>query len=69
MAEKIKIHTEFIRLCDLLKFIGAAETGGMAKEAILGGEVAVNGEVCFLKGKKLRPGDKIEFGNEEIIIE
>ncbi len=50
-------HGEFIKLQDLLKFAGAVETGGDAKLIIQEGRVAVNGEVCTMRGKKLRPGD------------
>ena len=60
-TEKIKIHTEFIKLQDLLKFAGAAETGGEAKLLIQDGEVKVNGEVCTMRGKKMRDGDEAEF--------
>ena len=56
--EEIKIHTEFIKLQDLLKFAGAVETGGDAKLIIQEGRVSVNGEVCTMRGKKLRPGDR-----------
>ena len=58
----IQITTEFIKLQDLLKCAGLVETGGEAKEAIQAGEVKVNGEVCAMRGKKLRPGDVAEFG-------
>lgn len=61
MAEEIPIHTEFIKLQDFLKFANAVETGGMAKNVILDGEVQVNGEVCTMRGKKLRPGDEVRF--------
>ncbi len=54
----IKIHTEFIKLQDLLKFAGAVETGGDAKLIIQEGRVTVNGEVCAMRGRKLRPGDR-----------
>ena len=54
-SETIQIHTEFIKLQDLLKFAGAVETGGDAKLIIQEGRVAVNGEVCTMRGKKLRP--------------
>jgi len=37
------------------------ESGGMAKNFILNEEVRVNGEVCAMRGKKLRPGDRVEF--------
>ena len=56
--EEIQIHTEFIKLQDLLKFAGAVGTGGQAKELIQAGQVLVNGEVCTMRGKKLRPGDR-----------
>lgn len=55
--EEIRIREEYIRLCDALKLCGVAGTGGMAKMMILDGLVAVNGEVCLMKGKKLKPGD------------
>ena len=53
----INISTEFIKLDSLLKFSGAAETGGMAKEAIQNGEVSFNGEICTMRGKKVRSGN------------
>ena len=61
---EIAITTEFIKLQDLLKLAGAVETGGEAKERIQGGEAAVNGEVCLQRGKKLRPGDTVDFAGE-----
>ena len=57
----IPIHTEFIKLQDFLKFANAVESGGMAKNMILNEEVQVNGEVCTMRGKKLRPGDVVTF--------
>ena len=58
-AEKITISTEYIKLDSLLKFAGTSVTGGQAKELILGGKIAVNGEICLMRGKKLRPGDTV----------
>lgn len=55
--QRVAIATEFIKLDALLKFAGVTETGGEAKEAIQAGEVKVNGAVCTMRGKKLRPGD------------
>ena len=63
--KKITITTEFIKLQDLLKFANLVETGGEAKERIQGGEVQVNGEVCTMRGKKIRPGDTVTFQNQE----
>lgn len=62
----ITIHTEFIRLQDVLKLANLVETGGEAKERIQGGEALVNGQVCTQRGKKLRPGDTVFFDGEEI---
>ena len=59
MAEKVSISTEFIKLDSFLKFCGAAETGGQAKELVQGGKVLFNGEVCTMRGKKLRRGDVV----------
>ena len=68
--ETIKIETEFIRLDALLKFAGIMETGGAAKLAIQSGEVAVNGEICTMRGKKLRPGDRVTVDDEtELLVE
>ena len=64
-SETIQIHTEFIKLQDLLKFAGAVETGGDAKLIIQEGRVAVNGEVCTMRGKKIRPGDVVAFRGQE----
>ena len=54
--EQIAIDSEFIKLDSFLKFAGLAQTGGQAKDAIQAGAVLVNGEVCTMRGKKLRPG-------------
>lgn len=64
MAEKnetitVSIHTEFIKLDSLLKFAGLCDTGGFAKELVQQGAVRVNGEVCTMRGKKIRPGDAV----------
>ena len=68
-VEKIKIHTECIKLQDLLKFAGAADTGGEAKLMIQDGLVTVNGEVCTMRGKKLRPGDRAELDGTVYVVE
>ena len=44
------------------------ETGGEAKELIQGGAVAVNGEVCTMRGKKCRPGDEITLDGRTVKI-
>lgn len=66
--EQIKITTEYIKLDSLLKLAAVTETGGMAKEIILAGEVKVNGEVCLMRGKKLRPGDVAELDGVRLVV-
>ena len=66
-VEEVKIRDEFIKLDSLLKFAGVAETGGIAKEIVTTGKVKVNGEVCLMRGKKIRPGDRVTV--EEIDLE
>lgn len=58
--EMITITTEYIKLQDLLKLAAITATGGEAKLLVQEGEVLVNGEVCTMRGKKLRPGDAVD---------
>ena len=57
---EVTIQTEYIKLDSLLKFAGLCDTGGFAKERVQQGAVRVNGEVCTMRGKKIRPGDTVE---------
>ena len=66
--KKMIIKTEFIKLQDLLKFANLVETGGMAKECVQCGEVMVNGEVCTMRGKKIRPGDVVELDGMQLTV-
>lgn len=66
--EKVEIKTDFIKLDSLLKFAGLTGTGGEAKYVISEGMVKVNGEVCTLRGKKIRPGDRVEFAGTDIEV-
>ena len=70
MKTEVKITTEYIKLDQLLKLSGIAESGSMAKEMVLDGIVAVNGEICTMRGKKLRPDDKVsvDFDGETIEV-
>ena len=64
----ITITTEFIKLQDLLKLANLVGTGGDAKIVIQNGGVSVNGEVCTMRGKKIRPGDKVAFDGKELTV-
>ena len=64
----VVISTEFIKLQDAMKYANIVYSGGEAKTLIQEGEVTVNGEVCTMRGKKLRPGDKFGFNGETYLI-
>lgn len=68
--DNITITTEFIKLDSLLKFANAVATGGEAKQIVQDGLVKVNGEVCTMRGKKIRPGDVVEVDAQlELTVE
>ena len=64
----IFINTEFIKLQDLLKFAGLVETGGQAKILIQDGYVTVNGEICTMRGKKIRNGDIVNLDDDTLEV-
>lgn len=64
----VEIHTEWIKLDALLKFAGMTDTGGFAKELVQQGIVSVNGEICTMRGKKIRPGDVVSVQGYEIHV-
>lgn len=64
----VTIKTEYIKLESFLKLVNAVESGGVAKLVIQDGEATVNGEVCTMRGKKLRDGDIVCFGGETYMI-
>ncbi|MFG5919232.1 S4 domain-containing protein YaaA [Sneathia vaginalis] len=65
---EVKIDTEYIKLDQLLKFSGLADTGGIAKEVIQNGEVLVNGEIETRRGKKIIKEDVVEFRGEKVVV-
>lgn len=65
---KITITTDFIKLDSFLKLASLVASGGEAKVLIADGLVSVNGEVCTMRGKKLRNGDKVKFDRFEVEV-
>ncbi|MBR1664198.1 MAG: RNA-binding S4 domain-containing protein [Ruminococcus sp.] len=67
----VKIKTEFIKLDSLLKFAGLVETGADGKLIIKEERIHVNGEVCTMRGKKIRPEDKVYIPeiDTELVVE
>ena len=67
--KKLSIKEDFIRLDSAMKLAGIVSTGGHAKTVIQNGEVKVNGEICLMRGKKLKRGDTAEFDGFKFVIE
>lgn len=65
---EFKLRDDFIKLGQALKAAGLVDSGLDAKIVIQDGEVSVNGEVETRRGKKLYPGDVVEFDGKTIEI-
>ena len=59
--KEVPISTEYIMLEAFLKLADLVPSGGVAKTLIQNGELRVNGEVCTMRGRKLRPGDRVQL--------
>lgn len=68
MNIKQTINTEYIKLDQLLKLVGVTQTGGQAKELIQSGSIKVNGQICTVRGRKVRAGDVIDVGAQIIEV-
>ena len=66
---EVEITTEFIKLDQLLKFAGIAFSGAEAKDMVINGYASVNGEVCTMRGKKIRSGDTVILDFEDDSVE
>ncbi len=68
--QEFMLTDEFIRLDDVLKLTGCVMTGGQAKLLIQSGGVTVDGEVCTMRGKKLRGGEtvRVTATGEEVTL-
>jgi ribosome-associated protein len=55
-------------LDQFLKWQGLVGTGGEAKQRIQGGEVRVNGFQETRRGRKLKPGDRVELAGQTVLV-
>lgn len=67
--ETVYIKDEFIKLGQVLKLAGIAESGVDAKEMVINGQAMVNGEVDLRRGRKVYPGDEITCNGETFKVE
>jgi len=67
-VRSIHITGEYIRLDALLKFASIVSTGGEAKVLIQSGEVFVGKEVCYTRGKKIKPSTVVRCKGSTLLV-
>ncbi len=67
--EAFFIEGEYIQLNQLLKALFWVNTGGEAMQRIMDGEVSVNGEITYVKRKKLYPGNTVSFLDKTVVVQ
>ncbi len=67
---EVEVRGDHITLGQLLKLVGALESGGQARAYLVDAPVLVNGEPEERRGRKLRPGDVVRLsdGREIVLI-
>ena len=65
---KLKIKDDFIKLGHAMKLADLVDSGVEAKLVIQDGQVSVNGEIEYQRGKKLQDGDIFEFDGSQVQI-
>ena len=63
------LKNEYIKLGQLLKAAGLVSNGGEAKFEIAEGNVKLNGDICTMRGKKIFPGDVVEYNGAAVKVE
>lgn len=67
-VEDVSIGSDVIRLGQFLKFSGLLDSGGDAKAVVVDGEVRVNGEREFRRGRQLIDGDTVTFAGRSVRV-
>lgn len=66
--EVFELKGEHIALCDLLKLVGIADSGGQGKAMVAEGLVSVDGEIESRKTAKIRSGQTVECIGQAIQV-
>ncbi len=67
-AIQFQLNDEHVRLCDLLKLTGIAESGGQGKRLVAAGEVKVDGQPESRKAAKIRAGQTVECRGVKVAV-
>lgn len=65
---EFELSGEYVELCNLLKLVGLADSGGRGKNMVAGGLVWVDGVLETRKTAKIRHGQKVTVGNIQISV-
>ena len=65
---EFRLNNEFVRLCDLLKLTGVADSGGQGKRLVAAGGVTVDGQPESRKAAKIRAGQTVECRGVKIAV-
>ena len=64
----VPIREETIRLGQLLKLAGLADSGAEARELVQDGAARVNGEVETRRGHQLQRGDVVDVAGDRVRV-
>jgi len=62
------LTTEFVELCNLLKLVGLADSGGRGKSMVAEGIVKVDGKTELRKTAKIRKNQIVEVDHVVILV-
>jgi ribosome-associated protein len=62
------INAEYVELCNLLKLVGLADSGGRGKTMVAEGMVRVDGNLELRKTAKIRPGQMVQCEGTRIQV-
>lgn len=68
MPIEFAVRGDYIQLDQLLKAANLVASGGEAHAAVEAGLVRVDGAPESRKRAKLRPGQRVRFGSEEVVL-
>ena len=64
----LELRGDYIELDKLLKATGLADSGGQARAFIAAGEVSVDGRIELRKTAKMRAGQVVSFGGQQVRV-
>ena len=68
MPREVPIRSETIRLGQLLKLVGAVDSGSEAKAFLAVEPVWVNEKREIRRGRQLHPGDTVRVGEQQLLV-